>query len=45
MQSWSSGGNDYQFALEKFGDATTLNVTVAVHRSRFVEFIVKPPKS
>lgn len=43
--SWSWGGTEYRFGLRELGDAKTLNLTVALHKSRFVEFTVKPAKS
>jgi hypothetical protein len=36
------GGGDYRFALRKLGDAKTINVKLALHRSRYVEFTAKP---
>lgn len=44
-RDWGSGGGEYRFALRNFGAATNLNITLAFHRSRFVEFTAKPPKS
>jgi hypothetical protein len=43
--SWSSGGNESRFGLQELGNTKTLNLTLALHRSRFVEFMVKPTKS
>jgi hypothetical protein len=34
-----------QCQLRDMGDATNLNLTIALHKSRFVEFTVKPEKS
>jgi hypothetical protein len=38
----SGGGGNYIFQLQNFRDAKSLNLTVALHQSRFVEFMVKP---
>jgi hypothetical protein len=35
----------YSFMLRDLGDATHLNLTLALHKSRFVEFTVKPEKA
>ncbi len=40
-RSWSSGG-DYSFAVELEGESKTLDITLALQQSRFVEFIAKP---
>jgi hypothetical protein len=40
--SWGSGGTDFRFGLQNLGDVKTLNLTLALHKSRFVEFAVKP---
>jgi hypothetical protein len=42
--NWSQDGNYYQFALRKLGNARSLTLTLALHRSRFVEFTAKPTK-
>jgi hypothetical protein len=42
--NWGRGGNDYLFGLQKLGNAKSLNLTLALHRSRFVEFTAKPSK-
>lgn len=48
LQSWGpngGGGNgsfNYVFQFPDIGDAKSLNVTLALHKSRFVEFTVKP---
>lgn len=43
---WQSGGGaaegNYIFQMQNFHDAKTLNLTIALHQSRFVEFLVKP---
>ena len=46
LQSWGpNGGGDYEiYQLPNLRNAKTLNVTIAVHKSRFVEFAVKPTK-
>jgi hypothetical protein len=41
-QDWGSGGGDYRFALRNFGGSTNINITLAFHRSRYVEFTAKP---
>jgi len=38
------GGTDQRFGLRNIDNAKTLNLTLALHRSRFVEFTVKPTK-
>jgi hypothetical protein len=40
--NWGTGGTQYRFGLQDLGDAKTLNLTIALHKSRFVEFTVKP---
>ncbi len=40
--SWAAG--EYNYGLRELGAAKTINVTVALHRSRFAEFIAKPAK-
>lgn len=46
LQSWGpNGGNGNQvFQLQNIGNAKFLNLTIALHKSRFVEFTVKPTK-
>lgn len=45
---WNGGWNgsdnsaNYQFSLRDIGGATNLNLTIALHKSRFVEFTAKP---
>jgi hypothetical protein len=41
---WGWGGNDYRFGLQELGSARSLNLTLALHRSRFVEFTAKPER-
>jgi len=36
------GGSDFRFGLRELGACKSLNLTLALHRSRFVEFMVKP---
>jgi hypothetical protein len=43
--NWGWGGTEYHFGLRELGDAKKLKLTIALHRSRFVEFTVKPGKS
>ena len=42
--SLGSGGTDHRFGLRDLGHAKALNLTLALHRSRLVEFTVKPAK-
>jgi len=42
--NWGGGGNDHRFGLRELGNAKSLNLTLALHRSRFVEFTAKPAK-
>jgi len=42
--TWSWGGNDFRFGLQGLGNARSLDLTLALHRSRFVEFTAKPTK-
>jgi hypothetical protein len=37
--------NLYRFGLRDFTGATNLNLTLALHKSRFVEFTAKPEKA
>jgi len=41
--SWGGGNYQYQYAGAR--NVNSLNVTIAVHKSRFVEFTVKPQKA
>ncbi|MGD0251501.1 MAG: hypothetical protein ABSC01_02260 [Verrucomicrobiota bacterium] len=41
---WSWGGNFNAFALRELEGVKSINVTLALHKSRFVEFTVKPTK-
>jgi len=51
---WDNGSGRYinnninitycRYALRDLGGATNLNLTIALHKSRFVEFTVKPAK-
>jgi hypothetical protein len=41
--SWGGGTYQYEFAAPR--NIESLNITIAVHKSRFVEFIVKPQKA
>jgi hypothetical protein len=43
--TWSWGGTDYRFGLQELGNPRSLNLTLALHRSRFVEFTAKPQKA
>jgi hypothetical protein len=38
-------GTTYRYGLRDVGGATNLNLTIALHRSRFVEFTTKPEKA
>jgi hypothetical protein len=42
--SWGQGGTEYRFGLQELGEAKKLNLTIALHKSRFVEFTAKPSK-
>ncbi|HEX9048046.1 MAG TPA: hypothetical protein VF988_13560, partial [Verrucomicrobiae bacterium] len=42
--NWGWGGTEYRFGLRDLSDPKTLNLTLALHKSRFVEFTVKPGK-
>ena len=48
-QGWNGGGvqngTTYRYGLRDLGGATNLNLTIALHKSRFVEFTVKPEKA
>jgi hypothetical protein len=39
---WGTSGNQYNVSLEGTNVAKSLNVTLAIHRSRLVEFLAKP---
>jgi len=41
---WSWGGNFNAFALRELEGVKSINVTLALHKSRFVEYTVKPTK-
>jgi hypothetical protein len=42
--SWGNN-NSHQFQLRNLRNATSLNLTIALHKSQFVEFIAKPEKA
>ena len=46
IETWgpSWGGGSYGFQFQNLRNAKLLNVTIALHKSRFVEFTVKPAK-
>lgn len=46
IQNWnpSSSGSGYGFQLQNLRNAKFLNITLALHKSRFVEFTAKPAK-
>jgi hypothetical protein len=47
-QGWNGGGaagSTYRYGLRDLGGATNLNLTIALHKSRFVEFTAKPEKA
>jgi hypothetical protein len=48
-QGWNGGGGangtTYRYGLRDLGGATNLNLTIAVHKSRYVEFTAKPEKA
>lgn len=41
---WSWGGNFNAYALRQLDGVKSINVTLALHKSRFLEFTVKPAK-
>jgi hypothetical protein len=44
--TFSAGtGTTYRYGLRDLAGATNLNLTIALHKSRFVEFTVKPEKA
>ena len=43
--NWGWGGTEYRFGLRELGDAKKLNLKIALHKSRFVEFLAKPEKA
>ena len=43
-RNWGWGGGNFSFGLIKIGDAKTFNITLAYHRSRYVEFTALPQK-
>jgi hypothetical protein len=47
-QGWGGGGTTgmtFNYGLRDVGGATNLNLTIALHKSRFVEFTAKPEKA
>ena len=46
LQSWgpNGGGGSAAFQIQNLRNAKSLNVTIAMHKSRFVDFTVKPAK-
>ena len=47
-QGWNGGGTagtTYRYGLRGIDGVTNLNLTIALHKSRFVEFTVKPEKA
>jgi len=44
FNNWASGGSDFRFSLKKLADVKTITITLALHRSRYVEFTVKPSR-
>jgi hypothetical protein len=48
LQSWNAGygyGGNYTIQLQNLRNAKLLNLTIALHKSRFVEFTVQPQKA
>jgi hypothetical protein len=43
FHSWTWGAGDFRFALKNLADVKSLNITMALHRSRYAQFTVKPP--
>ena len=46
LRGWgpNGGGGNYVAQFPDLGNSTTLNITLALHKSRFVEYTVKPTK-
>ncbi|HUB87816.1 MAG TPA: hypothetical protein VMB22_07985 [Verrucomicrobiae bacterium] len=47
VQAWNNyswGGGDRQVQFQNLRNATSLNITIALHRDRFFDFTVKPAK-
>ncbi len=46
LQGWgpNGGGGVFSFQIFNLRNANSLNITIAIHKSRFVEFTVKPAK-
>ena len=46
LQCWgpNGGGGTESIQIQDMRNAKSLNVTIAIHKSRFVEFTVKPTK-
>jgi len=46
IQTWNAGssGNSFSFQIQNMRNAKAFNITVALHKSRFVEFTAKPSK-
>ena len=42
--NWGWGGNVYSFGFRELGSTKTVSFTIALHKSRFVEFMAKPTK-
>ncbi|MEI9959733.1 MAG: hypothetical protein WDM76_00995 [Limisphaerales bacterium] len=42
--NWGWGGNYYGFAFRELNGTKAVNLTIALHQSRFVEFTAKPTK-
>jgi hypothetical protein len=41
----TTGATTYRFGLRDIDGITNLNLTIALHKSRFVEFTAKPEKA
>jgi len=44
FNNWGWGGGDFRFSLKKLAGVKTINITLALHRSRYFEFTVKPSR-
>jgi len=42
--NYGQSAGQYHYGLRGLGDAKTVNAVIAIHRSRFFDFTIKPPK-
>jgi hypothetical protein len=45
FSGWGWGGGSFRFSLKKLDDVKSINITLALHPSRYVEFTVKPSRT